>query len=344
MRNLFEHKTAVFIIAATVVAAIIIGIFGALASGDKATVAENTANAAASGGQSGMSALGNLFSGLFDGFGDTKALREENERLKFENMELDKRLRDAEILEDENAELREMLELQETEAKLDLEAVKVISKDPSNYYSTFVINKGSDDGIEKNQPVITAQKAVIGQVYKVGSDWAEIITVIDPESGVGAMVERTGDMGVVEGDASLRLKGQCKLGYLSRDAEIQPNDYLETSGMGGVYPKGLLIGKVIEVKEDNATMSKYAMVEPIADIERLNQVFVLKSYVEEIKRYEKKSETDDDEEDSKDSKSKKDDDEDEDEDEPKPTSKPKSTEEPESTTEPNAKGGTELRE
>ena len=343
MRNLFEHKTAVFIIAATVVAAIIIGIFGALASGDKATVAENTANSAVSGGQGGVSALGNLFSGLFDGFGDTKALREENERLKFENMELDKRLRDAEILEDENAELREMLELQETEAKLDIEAARVISKDPSNYYSTFVINKGTDDGIEKNQPVITAQKAVIGQVYKVGSNWAEIITVIDPESGVGAMIERTGDLGVVEGDASLRLNGQCRLGYLSRDAEVQPNDYLETSGMGGVYPKGLLIGKVIEVKEDNATMSKYAMVEPIADIERLNQVFVLKSYVEEIKRYEKKTETDDEEEDSKDSKSKKNDD-DEDEDKPKSTSKPKSTEKPESTTEPNSKGGTELRE
>ncbi len=294
MRNLFEHKIAVFVIGITIAVAIIIGIFGALSTGDKASVSENVVESGAKAGQSAASGIGGWFSNLFGGFGDVKALKEENEKIKFEKAELDKKLRDAEGLEEENAELRQMLDLMKKEPKLDLEAATVIAKDPSNWYSTFTINKGSNSGIEKNQPVITAKEELIGQVYKVGSDWAEVITIFDPDCGVGSLVERTGDIGVLEGDASLRLKGQCHLGYLSRDSSVEPKDYLETSGMGGVYPKGLLIGRIVEVKEDVTNMSKFAIVEPLADIEKVKQVFVIKNYVEEVVRIEKKDKDDED--------------------------------------------------
>lgn len=297
MRNFFEHKTAVFLTAATVGIAILIGIFSASGAGEKANAVENAVGAAAVPGQSAAAGAGGWLGNFFGYFGSVKALRAENERLKAENVALDKRVRDAQGLEDENRELRSMLDLTEAEKKLDLLAAQVIAKDPSNWYSSFTIGKGSNDGIQKNQPVLTANKELIGQVYKVGSNWAEIITILDPESGVGSMVERSGDIGILEGDSALRMKGQCRLGYLSRNTDIEPGDYVETSGLGGIYPKGLLVGKVLEVREDNTTMSKYASVEPVVEIGKLSQVFVLKNHVDEIGRTgtEEKSEEEKDE-------------------------------------------------
>ncbi|MBE5039768.1 rod shape-determining protein MreC [Ructibacterium gallinarum] len=291
MRNFFENKQLVFLVAATLVIAVMIGIFGASAGREKVNAAENAVGAAAAAGQSASSGMGGWFSNIFEYFGSVKALREENEQLKAANVELDKRVRDAQGLEEENAELRQMLDLAENEKKLELTAASVIAKDPSNWYSSFTINKGTNDGIQKNQPVLTANKELIGQVYRVGSSWAEVITILDPESGVGSMVERSKDIGILEGDSALRYQGQCRLGYLSRDTDIEPGDYVETSGLGGVYPKGLLIGKVLEVKEDNTTMSKYASVEPIVDMSKLSQVFVLKNHVDDIGRLSGEEET-----------------------------------------------------
>ncbi len=283
MRNFRKHKTTIFLIASTLVIAVLIGIFGAVASKETASLAENAVGVTAEGGQEITSGIGGWFRNIFSYFGSVKKLREENEALKKMNIELDKQVKDMLGLEYENEDLRAMLGLAETEPKLDLVAARVIAKDPSNWYSSFTINKGTKDGIEKNQAVFTGNGELLGQVYKVGSSWAEIITVLDPDSSVGSAVGRTNDIGVLEGDYSLRLKGLCRLGYLSRDAEIAVGDYVETSGMGGIYPKGLLIGKVTEVIEENATMSKYATVEPLANIDKVNEVFVLRTFTEEIK-------------------------------------------------------------
>ena len=286
MRNFREHKTAVFLIAATLAVAILIGVFAAFSARDRAGAAENLVGAAAEPGQTAASGVGGWLQVLFSYFGSVKSLRAENEALKQENVALDKQVRDTEGLTQENQELRAMLNLMKTESKLDLVAAQVIAKDPSNWYSSFTINKGSNDGILKNQPVLTANKELIGQVYKVGSNWAEIITILDPDSGVGSMIERSKDLGVVEGDTALLQQGLCRIGYLARDTDIKIGDYIETSGMGGVYPKGLLIGTVLEIGEDHTNMSKYATVQPAVSIGKLSQVCVLTGFTEEIKRDE----------------------------------------------------------
>ena len=286
MRNFREHKTAVFLIAATLAVAILIGVFAAFSARDRAGAAENLVGAAAEPGQTAASGVGGWLQGLFSYFGSVKSLRAENEALKQENVALDKQVRDTEGLTQENQELRAMLNLMKTESTLDLVAAQVIAKDPSNWYSSFTINKGSNDGILKNQPVLTANKELIGQVYKVGSNWAEIITILDPDSGVGSMIERSKDLGVVEGDTALLQQGLCRIGYLARDTDIKIGDYIETSGMGGVYPKGLLIGTVLEIGEDHTNMSKYATVQPAVSIGKLSQVCVLTGFTEEIKRDE----------------------------------------------------------
>lgn len=329
MRNIWEHKTAIFLTVATLVIAILIGIFAAVASGEKASVAEDAVGIVAEPGQVATGGVGGWIGNMLNYFGSVKSLKAENEALKHSNVELDRKVRELQGMEEENNELRAMLNLTETEPKLDLMAVQVIAKDPSNWYSSFTINKGSKDGIQKKQPVFTANQELVGQVYRVGSTWAEVITILDPESGVGAMLSRSGDIGVIEGNSSLRYLGQCQLGYLSRDVDISVGDYVETSGMGGIYPKGLVIGKVAEVKEDNATMSKYATVEPLADFSKLSHVFVLKSYTEELKKVEMK----DREESPKETEKPKDDD-DEESRESRETEKPKATQRPTVTPKP----------
>lgn len=354
MRNFFEnHKGLVLLVAATLIIAVTIGIFAALAAGEGASLAENAIEGVATPGQATLSGTGNWFTNLFRYFGSIKALRAENEALKQANVELDKRLRDVQGLELENAELRAMLELQKTEHELDLVAATVIAKDPSNWYGTFTINRGTDHGLKEGQAILTAEKALVGKISRVGSDWAEVVTILDSECAVGALIERSKDVGVLEGDSSLRFQGRCRLGYLSRDADIQNGDYIETSGMGGVYPKGLLIGKILEIKEDNTNMSKYAIVEPVVNFSKLNQVFVLLNAVEVIKRIdidldaletarEEKTEAEDDAEEEKTASRPTS--------TPKPvaTSQPTSTPKPSSTASPssgtNVMNGQELRE
>ena len=335
------------LIAATLIIAVTIGIFAALASGERASLAERAVAGVATPGQTAVSGTGNWFTNLFGYFGSVKALRAENDALKQANVALDKRLRDVQGLELENAELREMLNLQKTEPQLDLIAAAVIAKDPSNWYGTFTINRGTDHGLKEGQAILTAEKALVGKISRVGSDWAEVVTVLDPECAVGALIERSKDVGVLEGDSSLRFQGRCRLGYLSRDVDIQNGDYIETSGMGGVYPKGLLIGKILEIKEDNTNMSKYAIVEPVVNFSKLNQVFVLLNSVEVIKRIdidldaleaEREQEAEEEDEDEVE------------ETPPRPTStpKPSATSRPTSTPKPSASAngmnGQELRE
>lgn len=285
MRYFFQnHKGLLLLLAATLILAVCIGVFAARSEKETAGFAEDAVGGVSAVGQTAVSGGGNWFRNLFSGFGSVKALRAENEALKQENVELDKRLRDARGLEAENAELRAMLDMQKTESQLDLVAASVVAKNPSNWYSTFTIQRGEKHGIQKGQAVLTANKELVGKISRVGSDWAEVTTLLDIESGVGAMVERTKDAGILEGDSSLRFQGKCRLGYLPRDCEVEEGDYLETSGMGGVFPKGLLLGRILEVKEDTSNMSRYAIVEPSVNFGKLHQVFVLVNAVEVIAR------------------------------------------------------------
>ncbi len=278
MRRLFEHKTAVFLIIATIVLAVVIGAFSA-ANREKSAV-ENIGGSAAASAQGAVSGTGGFIGGIFDYFGSVKKLKEENDRLKSENINLQKQLRDTEGLQKENGELRAMLDLKKKETRVEMVAASVSAKNPSNWYSSFTINRGANDGIKKNQAVVNSNRELVGQILSVGDTFAEVITILDSQSSIGAEIARSKGIGIVEGDANLRYSGYCRLSYIARDTDIQTGDFVETSGLGGIFPKGLLIGTVTEVYEENATMSKAATIEPLAEIERLNEVFVITDYTE----------------------------------------------------------------
>lgn len=213
---------------------------------------------------------------MFDYFGDIKALKAENEALLSKVAELENENRALESLKAENERLLSLLDLKTSMTQFEMVGCRVIAKDAGNWFHSFTIDKGSLSGIAENQVVITS-RGVVGRIVEVGTNWAKVVSIIDNTSSVGCIVARTGDIAVIDGDLELQKDGYCKMSYLSKGTDITVGDLIETSGLGGIYPKGLLIGKVREIRPDTLSMSEYAVVEPAVDFEKISEVMVIKN-------------------------------------------------------------------
>lgn len=275
-RFIEEHKLLVFIIVAVIAAIIILSVFNKK-NGDTG-IAERVAGDAVTPVQSGATGIGGWFASIGGYFGDVKALKAENDKLKAENTGLQKQINDMHGLDNENLVLREMLDLKRKQTDLTMVAASIAARNPSDWRAVYTINKGSASGIKKNQAVVNSKRELVGMVSRTGDDWAEVITIIDPDSSISGLIRRSNEIGVVEGTAQLRFDGSCKLGYIERDADIKVGDFVETSGYGGVFPKGIIIGKIIEIYEESATMSGAAIIQPSADVRKTNEVFVITDY------------------------------------------------------------------
>ncbi|HRZ87190.1 MAG TPA: rod shape-determining protein MreC [bacterium] len=171
----------------------------------------------------------------------------------------------------ENKRLSELLEFKKRESYNAVPA-QVIGRDPSNWYEAIFIDKGSVHGIAPDMPVVSAQ-GLVGKIVEVSRSVSKVLLVLDKNSRVGAMVQSSRDYGIIEGTSS----GVCRMNYLSRSAIISINDLIVSSGLGGVYPKGLVIGKVVKVAIDEFDLNKYADIEPGCDFSKLEEVLILKS-------------------------------------------------------------------
>lgn len=198
-------------------------------------------------------------------------LKEENENLKSANSELEQSLRELEIIKSENETLKEYLSLTEKYTNYKTVPAYIISKDISNYSSIFVINAGKRDGIEKDMTVI-ADKGLVGYVISVTETTAKIQTIIDSSSQIAANISHSNDSIICKG--SLNDK-KLKATYIPTNADITEEDALETSGMGGIYPKGITIGKVKTVENTLNPLDRYAWIEPAVDFDRVNSVLVI---------------------------------------------------------------------
>lgn len=276
MKGFFRNKGAAALIALVIVLGAAIGFVNA--SGIKISFVENVVNVIVTPIQKLITGAGAGINNFFGYFSDVDAIKEENQKLKEENTELNNRLKSAEAAEKENESLRSLLGLKKTMNEFETEAAQVVSRDPGNWFSTITVDKGTADGIAVDQAVITNNKALVGRVYEVGSNWAKIITVTDPECSAGALIERSGEYGVTEGDATLEQEGKCKLSYISKNTNIIVGDTLVTSGLGGIFPAGLSIGKVMSMKTDVQGISQYAVVEPACDLKKLKNVLIITSW------------------------------------------------------------------
>lgn len=228
--------------------------------------------------QNGFTYLKNKISGNDAFFADMDTLKAENEELKQKNSELEQSLRELEIIKAENETLKEYVNLKDKYADYNAIPADVINRDISNYSSTIVINVGSEDGIKTDMTVI-ADRGLVGHIISVTNHTAKVQTIVDTASAVTAKMSTTDDSIVVQG--TLESKSTLRATFIPTDAVVLEGDSIETSGIGGIYPKGIHIGTIREVINTSNITDRYALVDTAVDFNKLNTVLVITNSVSE---------------------------------------------------------------
>ena len=211
---------------------------------------------------------------------DYTALEEENAELKKQIAEMEEAVRQAESDRAENENYRDLLNLQQQRRDLtsDMESAYITEHEVTNWTSSLTLNKGTSSGVEVGDCVMDSTGALVGLVDKAGYNWCRVLTIVDTDTSIGAQVFRTKDLGVAEGDFALMRQGRLRLDYLPADCQLLAGDLVETSGLGGYLPSGLVSGTVEEVQVDDSGATSYAVLVPKVDFDSLNQVFIIKSF------------------------------------------------------------------
>lgn len=258
-------------------AAFIIGL-GAAARGGNISFVQNVAGVVKAPMQKVLSSAVNWFDSIYGYLYKYDSLLAENESLRSQLADAQKSARDGIEASEENTRLRKLLELREKHTDYVLESCKVVLWSSSNWSSAFTISKGASSGIELGDPVITEYGAVVGQITELGSNWATVSTLIDVDMSVGAFVGATGNSGMVVGEYSFMRQKRAKLTYLADGAQIFVGDDVLTSGSGGAFPAGLMIGTLVAVQTEAGGQIEYGIVEPQANLDSLVQVFIIKDF------------------------------------------------------------------
>ena len=199
---------------------------------------------------------------------------EENEKLKERNSELEIQLRELEKIKAENTTLNEYMELTQKYESYDTIPAYVISRDVSNFNSNLVINAGSREGVEEKMTVI-ADRGLVGHVISVDDHTCKVQVIIDPASTVSCTISRNDQSIICKG--TLDNNQVLRATYIPTDAELIQNDTIYTSGVGGIYSKGIVIGTIKEIVTTNNITDRYAIVEPMVDFSTIDTVLVIKN-------------------------------------------------------------------
>jgi rod shape-determining protein MreC len=225
------------------------------------------------------------FSGFFNWFGDTagsirqlREARQELDNARTRLQEMDRITREILELRRQNAALTEQLDFGKTLSPERI-AAEVIARDTDNLFSTLTINKGSRQGVTKGMPVVAYQgdlEGLVGKVVLVGPGSAEILPLYDPQCMVSARVDSTRDEGLIQGEGKDR--GTVVMTYVKKIAKdkISYGDLVVTSGLGGLYPKGINVGRIRDIKAPTYETSLVLQVEPIVDFDKLEYLFLLR--------------------------------------------------------------------
>ncbi|MBQ2937552.1 MAG: rod shape-determining protein MreC [Clostridia bacterium] len=267
-----NKKSGMLGIIITIVILILIVIFSN--SESNTSFFENAANKLVMPIQNGLVYLKNKISGNSTFFTDINNLKTENKELKEENSQLEQSLRELENIKTENETLKEYLGLTEKYGEYKTVPGYVINRDISNYSKIIIINIGKNDGIEENMTVI-ADEGLVGHVISVTDDTAKVRTIIDTSSSISCLMSTNKDSIVCKG--TLNSNSEIKAMYIPTDADLVQGDTVETSGLGGIYPKGIHVGTVKKIVSSKNITDRYALVETAVDFNRLNTVLVVKN-------------------------------------------------------------------
>jgi len=225
--------------------------------------------------QQGIQLIGGKIRDTIHYFRDIRTTKAENAELKIRIREMERELEKVHRLQKENENLKKLLSFKEQYTE-EIIACNIISKDAGNWFEIFTIDRGSKDGVEADDPVINAD-GLVGRVSRVGLLSSKVVSIIDTESSVSARLSKTRDLVILRGDAQLRTQGLCRLDYITPDVEVSVGDKVETSGLNSLYPKGIMIGEIIEVVKNEGQFDYYAIVKPSVDFRRLEEVAVIKT-------------------------------------------------------------------
>ena len=215
----------------------------------------------------------NLFAGMSGGDNnDLQSLKEENEALKTENSKLKQEVIELDVIRTENETLNTYLNLKNKYADYNTIPGNVISKDTSNFSNVVIINKGSNDGVKEGLPVI-ADEGLVGHVISVTETTAKVETLLDTSSAVSSLAGTSKDSLIVKGtlDNPTLLRGTT----IPTTATLLVGDRVETSGLGGIYPKGILIGNIKEIVDTKNLSNRYVLIEPAVSLNKLNSILVI---------------------------------------------------------------------
>ena len=222
--------------------------------------------------QNGIVYLKNKISGNEQELSDIDSLKNENQNLRNENSKLQEQLRELEILKSENNTLKEYVNLKEKYSDYTTVPAYVIQRSISNYEKIIVINAGTKDGLAVGMPVIS-ESGLVGHIISVTSSTAKVQTIIDTSSSVSASISNIQDSVILKG--SLSNSEILKATYIPADSTILQGDSVVTSGLGGIYPKGILIGTVKNIVNTRNESDRYAEVEVSTDFMKLETVLVI---------------------------------------------------------------------
>lgn len=213
----------------------------------------------------------------------------ENKKLSKEAADLRTQLVDYYDLKDENARLWKYYNITKSNTDYQILPANVIRRDSNDEFYSFTIDAGTASGVELQDPVLT-ENGLIGFISSVNAASSKVTTVLSPDMQAGAVDKRTADSGIVSGNSSYSDKGLTTLSKIDANANIKKGDIVTTSGIGGIYPANLIVGKVEELRYNEYDATKFAVVKPYENIKKVTDVVVLTDFKNkgEVKQASKK--------------------------------------------------------
>ena len=223
--------------------------------------------------QSLSSGVGSTGVGFFQRIGNLRNATAENQQLKERVEKMDIELRNLRAAADENERLKGLLDLKESN-KYGIVAARVIARDSSAWFNTVTLNRGSASGIELYMPVVTPG-GIVGRIVALSPWSAQVMLITDEKAGAGAVVGQLGESNALGSIKGLGENGLVEMRHVSGLEKVEAGDYVVTTGQDGIYPAGLNIGEVVEVKHGSATQAHVIHIKPGARLDQLEEVAVL---------------------------------------------------------------------
>lgn len=273
MKNVFSRRVRLVLIAAVLLSVVLAIAANALGTDVPGLLVKTVIQPLRAGAQALTDQAEEVYSYMFR----YESLLAENKALKEQISQMEDNARTADALARENDRLRKALEMKKQHSDYRLVDSYITGWDPTDWSSSFTLDRGSLAGIETGMCVITENGEVVGLVVEVGLNYAQVKTVLDSSLEISAVIASSGYSGMVQGGYATGEVGMLRMNYLPSDSVIRNKDQVVTAG-STVYPKDLILGYVVDAGFDATGVAKFAVLEPAADFGSLEQVFVLTQY------------------------------------------------------------------